>query len=104
MKNCILLFCVCCLLTGCGVYATTRYYVQVDAQQARFDTTRPLKKGASCSFLLLGFIPWPWHKHKTPDTVLEALQQANIQKLVWMDTTYDYKFTYANACRNVYGY
>lgn len=97
---CLLL--TCC--TGCGLYGTTRYDVQVNTQQILFDDTKTLKTASSCSFLLLGFVPWPWHKHKTPDTLLEAIQQAGIKRVVWMDSTYNYKFTYANACRHAYGY
>lgn len=104
MKQLFILVFLCNFLVGCGLYATTQYTVQTDAQQSMFDDSRPLKKGSSCSFLLLGVVPWPWHKHKTPDTLLEAIQQAGIKKLVWIDSTYDYKFTYANMCRNAYGY
>lgn len=104
MKKIYFIIAISMFLTGCGLYGTTQYSLQVEAQQANFQHMENLKKGSSCSFLLLGFIPWPWHKHKTPDTLLEAIQQANIKHVVWLDSTYDYKFTYANACRNVYGY
>ena len=51
-----------------------------------------------------GVIPWPWHKTKTPDTLIGAIQEAGIKNIVWIDSTYDYKLTYAYSCRNVYGY
>lgn len=92
------------LLAGCGLYGTTQYNLQLQAQAADFSHKEDLKKGSSCTFLVLGVIPWPWHKNRTPDTLIDAIKEADIQHVVWIDKTYDYKFTYANACRNVYGY
>ena len=98
------MMCSILFTAGCGLYGTTKYNVDLNAQQADLNDMEHLKKASSCSFLLLGFIPWPWHKHKTPDTLFEAMQQAQIHKIVWLDSTYDYKFTYANKCQNAYGY
>lgn len=86
------------------LYGTTQYNIRLDAQQADFSRPEDLKMGSTCTFLVLGFIPWPWHKTKTPDTLLGALIQADIHQVVWIDSTYDYKFTYAYSCKNVYGY
>jgi len=99
----ILLLCCACF-TGCGIYGTTKYSVTLNAPLADFSRIKELKKGSSCSFLLLGFIPWPWHKTKTPDTLLEAIEQQDIKQVVWIDSTYMYKITYGYACNNVYGY
>lgn len=104
MKKLILLLTCGILLTGCGLYGTTKYSVDLNAQQADLSDIEHLKKASSCSFLLLGFLPWPWHKTKTPDTLFEAMQQEGIHHIVWLDSTYDYKFTYANSCQNAYGY
>lgn len=104
MKKLIISIICIGFITGCGLYGTTQYALQLDAQQINFKPTEELKQGSSCSFLLLGVIPWPWHKTKTPDTLLGAIKEANIKKIVWIDSTYDYKLTYAYSCRNVYGY
>jgi len=104
MKKTILLILSAALLAGCGLYGTTKYSVDLNAQQADFSRIAEIKKGSSCSFLLLGFIPWPWHKTKTPDTLMEAIQQQGIKEIIWIDSTYKYKITYGYACNNVYGY
>ena len=103
MKKLSLAACACIFLAGCGLYGTTQYNIRLDAQQADFSRPEDLKMGSTCTFLVLGFIPWPWHKTKTPDTLLGALIQADIHQVVWIDSTYDYKFTYAYSCKNVYG-
>lgn len=104
MKHFITLLVCLTFLSGCGLYGTTQYNLQLQAQAADFTHKEELKKGSSCTFLVLGFIPWPWHKNKTPDTLIGAIHEANIRRIVWIDSTYDYKFTYANSCHNVYGY
>lgn len=104
MKKLTLSLLAVTLLAGCGLYSTTQYNLQLQAQNADFSHKEDLKKGSTCTFLLLGVIPWPWHKHRTPDTLIDAIKQEDIQQVVWIDKTYDYKFTYANSCRNVYGY
>ena len=104
MKKLSIIIIFCVLISGCGVYATTKYSVDLNAQQTNLSHMEDVKKASACSFLLLGFIPWPWHKHKTPDTLFEAMQEQGIQHIVWLDTTYDYKLTYANKCQNAYGY
>ena len=104
MKRLSIIIIFCTLLAGCGLYSTTKYSVDLNAQQVNFSHVENVKKASTCSFLLLGFIPWPWHKHKTPDTLFEAMQAQGIKHIIWLDTTYDYKFTYANKCQNAYGY
>jgi len=104
MKELIIIWVCSILFVGCGLYGTTKYSVDLNAQQTDLTHIENLKKASSCSFLLLGFIPWPWHKHKTPDTLFEAMQQKEIHHIVWLDSTYDYKFTYADKCQNAYGY
>ena len=104
MKKTILLLVCVFFVGGCGLYGTTKYSVDLNAQQADFSQPDKIKKASTCSFLLLGFIPWPWHKHKTPDTLFEAIAQQQIQQIVWIDSTYLYKITYGYACNNVYGY
>ena len=102
-KLCVLVLCSC-FFVGCGLYGTTKYSVNLDAQQADLRDIEHLKKVSSCTFLLLGFIPWPWHPNKTPGTLFEAMKQGNMQKVIWLDSTYNYKFTYADKCQNAYGY
>lgn len=104
MKKLSILIISCMLFCGCGLYGTTKYSVTLNAQAADLHDIEHLKKASSCSFLILGFIPWPWHPNKTPDTLLEAMQKEGIEKIVWIDSTYDYKFTYADKCQNAYGY
>ena len=104
MKKLFLLLMCCFLFAGCGLYGTTKYHVTLNAQEADLHDIEHLKKASSCSFLILGFIPWPWHPNKTPDTLFEAMEKADIKKIVWLDSTYDYKFTYADKCQNAYGY
>ena len=104
MKKLCILAIFCIAINGCGLYSATKYSVDLNAQQTKLTGAGEIKKASTCSFLLLGFIPWPWHKHKTPDTLFEAMQAQGITHIVWLDSTYDYKFTYANKCQNAYGY
>lgn len=92
------------LLAGCGLYATSPVNNTLDITRADFSRANEFRHGQSCSLLILGFIPWPWHANKTPDTVLGAIQKAGIQKVEFFEKTYDYHFFYAYACKNVYGY
>ncbi len=104
MKKLLILIICGMLLAGCGLYGTTKYSVNLNAEESDLTHATQLKKASACSFLLLGFLPWPWHKNKTPDTLFEAMQQEGFSRVVWLDSTYDYKFTYANKCQNAYGY
>lgn len=92
------------LLAGCGLYATSPVNNTLDITRADFSDAAHFKHGKSCSLLILGFIPWPWHANKTPDTLLETIRQADIQKVEFFEITYDYHFAYAYRCKNVYGY
>lgn len=104
MRKLIFLLTATVALAGCGVYSTYPVNNVLDITKADFSRASEFKKGSTCSFLILGFIPWPWHSNKTPDTLLEAIKQANIQKVEFFEITYDYHFAYANRCKNVYGY
>lgn len=71
---------VCCLsLCACGIYSTTQYNNTVDITQTDFSKIQDFKKASSCSYVVLGFIPWPWAE-KTPDTLFEAIEQSGIKK------------------------
>lgn len=89
-------------LCGCGIYGTNQYSNTIDITHTDFSKIHELKKASACSFLILGFIPWPW-ANKTPDTLFEAIEQSGIHKVVFIDKTFDYHITYARSCVNAYG-
>lgn len=103
IKKLLFLWVCCFSLCACGIYSTTQYNNTVDITQTDFSKIQDFKKASSCSYLVLGFIPWPWAE-KTPDTLFEAIEQSGIKKVVFMDKTFDYHFTYARSCINAYGY
>lgn len=103
MYKIILALAAAACLCGCGLYGTTQYTNTVDLTRADFSRPQDLKTASSCTFLVLGFIPWPWADH-TPDTLLQAIEQSGMQKVQLVDKTYDYRFTHARSCTNAYGY
>ncbi len=90
-------------LCGCGIYVTNNYNNTIDITHTDFSKIKDFKKASTCSFLVLGFIPWPW-ADKTPDTLFEAIEQSGIKQVVFMDKTFDYHITHARSCVNAYGH
>ncbi len=96
MKKLALSFAALTVLSGCAY--VTPVSNTTDLSKVDFSNSYEFKQGADCSYSLLGLLP------VTPGArFIEAVQDANLTKVNFVESGYEYYLLFGRHCIRVYG-